>query len=167
MAPDKLAIEGGRKAAGSLSKLPSKLGKEELFELIDLWSCSKAAKARIKKIIAAEIEAQEPVLSKIVEKYYPPDVAAIKYYLGNREPERWPKNGDLPGEGQMIFYTQADVKQMLADEQKTYNRVPPPQKPNKKEKQNDGKGKKAKDQKGTRRISKGSRGTGRGSRKKV
>jgi hypothetical protein len=86
--------------------------------------------------IAAYMDAQEPVLMKRTTKYYPPDVTAIKYFLGNREPDRWPKNGDLPGEGALLFYTQADVAKMLADEKKTLDRVPAPQKP-KKEKQDE------------------------------
>jgi hypothetical protein len=88
-------------------------------------------KREIIATIKAYMDAEGPILTKEVVKYYPPDVAAIKYYLGNREPERWPKNGDLPGEGQFIFYTKADVDQMLADEKKTFDRVPPPTKPKK------------------------------------
>lgn len=85
-------------------------------------------KDRILAILKATIDDMDPILVKEVTKYYPPDTAAIKFYLGNRDGERWPKNGDFLGEGHLLFYTQADVEKMLADEKKTLSRVPPPKK---------------------------------------
>lgn len=105
-------------------------------------------KDRIISTLRAVIDAEAPVLTKIVHKHYPPDVAAIKFFLSNREPERWPKNGDLPGEGQFLFYTQEDVLEMLRDEKKTLDRVPPPIK---KEKQDDRKKGKGNNQTGSKR----------------
>jgi hypothetical protein len=67
----------------------------------------------------------KPVLTKEVKKFYPPDVAALKYYLGNRDPERWPKNGDIPGEGSFMFFTRADVEKMLAEEKDVLSKLPP------------------------------------------
>lgn len=86
-------------------------------------------KDTILALLKATIDDMEPILAKTITKYYPPDTAAIKFYLGNRDGERWPKNGDLPGEGQFYFYTRADVENMLADEKMTLlDRIPPPKK---------------------------------------
>ena len=82
------------------------------------------------RMLTSKINAQAPVLTRRVTKYYPPDTAAIKFYLGNRDGQRWPKNGDLEGEGRMLFFTHADVEKMLAEEKDTVlSRVPPPTKP--------------------------------------
>jgi len=67
----------------------------------------------------------EPVLTKEVKKYYPPDVAALKYYLGNRDAERWPKNGEIPGEGSFMFFSRSDVEKMLKEEKDMLNKLPP------------------------------------------
>lgn len=74
MASQKLAIEGGSKAVSSLSKLPSKLGKEELFSLIDLWVLPEKTKGRIKKILDKEKNIEGPHLFR----YYNPRPSRVK-----------------------------------------------------------------------------------------
>ena len=49
----KLASEGGPKAVTKLGPFPSKLGREELWELIDLWEFSPGNKERLKEILRA------------------------------------------------------------------------------------------------------------------
>jgi transposase-like protein len=86
-------------------------------------------KDKILAVLKATIDDMEPILVKEVTKHYPPDTAAIKFYLGNRDGERWPKN--------------------LVDEKKILSRVPPP----KKKEINDGK--KGTGRNRNKRISKG------------
>jgi len=69
-----------------------------------------------------------PVLTKITTKYYPPDTNAAKFYLGNRDPQRWPKNGDLPGDGALMFVTYREIDDMLEKEEELVKRLPKPQK---------------------------------------
>ena len=75
-------------------------------------------------MLTASIEQLPPVLTKKITKYYPPDTAAIKFFLGNRDGQRWPKNGDTPGEGGFLFFTQKDVEQWLAEEKAMLGRLP-------------------------------------------
>lgn len=95
----------------------------------------KKSKADIRSQVESALKSlnKEPQLTKIVKKYFPPDTNAIKYYLGNRDPERWPKNGDLPDDGALMFVTYREIDEMLEKEQELVKRLPPP----KEEKNND------------------------------
>jgi hypothetical protein len=58
------------------------------------------------------------VLTKIIEKYMPPSVEAIRFWLSNRNPRRWGlKNFDTD---KKIFYTVEDVDRMLKEEKEKY-----------------------------------------------
>ena len=50
----KLAIDGGPKAAGNLGPFPTKIGKDELLEVLDLWQFSGGNMEKIKAIIGEE-----------------------------------------------------------------------------------------------------------------
>jgi transposase-like protein len=57
-------------------------------------------------------------LYKIVEKYMPPSVEAIRFWLSNRNPHRWGlRNFDTD---KKIFYTKEDVDKMLQEEREKY-----------------------------------------------
>lgn len=77
---EKLAIEGGPKAAGRLGPFPTKIGKEELLEILDMWKFSPENEARLKKIIEEEPNLHGPHLFR----YYnprPSKVAAAEQAL--------------------------------------------------------------------------------------
>ncbi|MGA3168356.1 MAG: hypothetical protein ABSF14_19820, partial [Terriglobia bacterium] len=57
-----LASEGGPKAVPQLGPYPSKLGREELWELIDLWEFSPGNKERIQAILAGDPKLEGPHL---------------------------------------------------------------------------------------------------------
>jgi len=65
---DKLAIEGGSKAADNLGPFPTKIGKDELLEVLDLWQMSAENTAKIKSIIESEKDLSGPHLFR----YYNP-----------------------------------------------------------------------------------------------
>lgn len=64
----KLAIEGGSKAVAELSNLPTKIGKEELLEVLDLWQLSQENMTQIRNIIETEKHLKGPHLFR----YYNP-----------------------------------------------------------------------------------------------
>jgi len=64
----KLAIYGGPKAVDSLGPFPTKIGKEELLEVLDLWQFSDEGTVAIKQIIQKEKDLQGPHLFR----YYNP-----------------------------------------------------------------------------------------------
>jgi len=68
-----LASEGGPKAVTKLGPFPSKLGREELWELIDLWEFSPENKQRIKEIIEHEVNVEGPHLFR----YYNPKPSRV------------------------------------------------------------------------------------------
>ena len=47
----KLAIEGGVKAVDHLGPFPTKIGKDELLEVFDLWQFTEGNMEKIKSII--------------------------------------------------------------------------------------------------------------------
>jgi dTDP-4-amino-4,6-dideoxygalactose transaminase len=70
---EKLAIDGGPKAVEKLGPYPSKIGKAELWELIDMWDFSPAGKARIQEILEQETGLQGPHLFR----YYNPKPSRV------------------------------------------------------------------------------------------
>ena len=84
---EKLAIEGGEKAAGNLGPFPSKIGKDELLEVLDLWQMSPENTRKIKQLIENEENFKGPHLFR----YYnprPSKVAAaeeaMKQFIGSQ-----------------------------------------------------------------------------------
>ena len=87
MSEETLAIEGGEKAAGNLGPFPSKIGKDELLEVLDLWQMSPENTRKIKQIIENEKNLKGPHLFR----YYnprPSKVAAaeeaMKQFIGSQ-----------------------------------------------------------------------------------
>jgi 8-amino-3,8-dideoxy-alpha-D-manno-octulosonate transaminase len=68
-----LATDGGPKAVTKLGPFPSKLGREELWELIDLWELSPGNKQRIKEIIEHDMNVEGPHLFR----YYNPKPSRV------------------------------------------------------------------------------------------
>ncbi len=69
----KIASEGGAKAVPQLGPYPTKLGREELWELIDLWEFSPGNKERIKAILTGDANVQGPHLFR----YYNPKPSRV------------------------------------------------------------------------------------------
>ena len=63
-----LAIEGGAKAAGNIGPFPTKIGKDELLEVLDLWQFSEGHMEKIKEII----EKDEGIKGPHLFRYYNP-----------------------------------------------------------------------------------------------
>ena len=74
MSAKHLAINGGPKAAGNLSPLPTKIGKDELLEVFDLWQLSDSGTAKIKAVIEEEAEFKGPHLFR----YYNPRPSKVE-----------------------------------------------------------------------------------------
>ncbi len=70
---EKLALEGGPKAAGRLGPFPAKIGKEELLEILDMWEFSPANQAKLKEIIGQEANLRGPHLFR----YYNPKPSKV------------------------------------------------------------------------------------------
>lgn len=68
MSEERLAIEGGEKAVGNLGPFPSKIGKDELLEVLDLWQMSPENTRKIKQLIENEKNLKGPHLFR----YYNP-----------------------------------------------------------------------------------------------
>ena len=68
MGTEKLAINGGSKAVGQLGPFPTKIGRDELLEVLDLWQFSPENETKIKQIIESETNLRGPHLFR----YYNP-----------------------------------------------------------------------------------------------
>lgn len=73
MSEKDLAINGGAAAAGKLSKMPAKIGKDELLEVIDMWDFSGDAKQQIVDMIKKNAEVAGPHLFR----YYNPKPSKV------------------------------------------------------------------------------------------
>ena len=74
MSTDNLAINGGAKAVENLGPFPSKIGKEELLEVLDLWQFSPENDSKIKEIIKNESNLEGPHLFR----YYNPRPSKVE-----------------------------------------------------------------------------------------
>jgi 8-amino-3,8-dideoxy-alpha-D-manno-octulosonate transaminase len=68
MNEEKLAIEGGARAVCELGPFPTKIGADELLEILDMWEFSPENTAKIKQIIESESNLKGPHLFR----YYNP-----------------------------------------------------------------------------------------------
>ncbi len=71
---EKLAIDGGPKAADKLGPFPTKIGKSELLEVLDLWEMSPETTKQIKTLIEAEANLKGPHLFR----YYNPRPSKVQ-----------------------------------------------------------------------------------------
>jgi len=73
MNKEKLAIEGGAKAVHELGPFPTKIGADELLEILDMWEFSPENAAKIKQIIESESNLKGPHLFR----YYNPKPSKV------------------------------------------------------------------------------------------
>ncbi len=73
MINDKLAIEGGPKAVAQLGPFATKIGREELWELVDLWEFSEGNREKLKEIIFNDAQVRGPHLFR----YYNPKPSRV------------------------------------------------------------------------------------------
>ncbi len=71
---ERLAIEGGPRAVKRLGPYPTKLGREELLALIDMWDMSPRARQRIRGTIQSEQSLRGPHLFR----YYGPGRSQVE-----------------------------------------------------------------------------------------
>jgi 8-amino-3,8-dideoxy-alpha-D-manno-octulosonate transaminase len=70
---EKLAIDGGPKAVAELGPFPTKIGAEELLEILDMWELSPENRAKIKQTIQSEANLRGPHLFR----YYNPKPSRV------------------------------------------------------------------------------------------
>ena len=81
MSDERLAIEGGPKAAPQLGPFPTKIGREELWEILEMWELEPGKKEQIQAILFDDAELRGPHLFR----YYNPKpsrVAAAEQAMG-------------------------------------------------------------------------------------
>lgn len=71
---EKLAIEGGEKAVPELGPYPAKIGRDELWEIIDMWDFSLQNKKKLKDIIFGDPNVCGPHLFR----YYNPKPSRVQ-----------------------------------------------------------------------------------------
>jgi len=70
----KLAIDGGPKAAGQLGPFPTKIGTEELLEILSMWELGPETEQTLKQLIENESEVKGPHLFR----YYNPKPSKVE-----------------------------------------------------------------------------------------
>ncbi|UCF00245.1 MAG: DegT/DnrJ/EryC1/StrS family aminotransferase [Planctomycetota bacterium] len=73
MSAEKLAIDGGPRAVPELGPFPTKIGAEELLEILDMWEFSPESRAKIRQLIEREANLKGPHLFK----YYNPKPSKV------------------------------------------------------------------------------------------
>jgi len=70
---ERLAIDGGAKAVPKLGPFPTKIGKDELLEILSMWRLSPQTQRTLKKLIENEPDVQGPHLFR----YYNPKPSKV------------------------------------------------------------------------------------------
>jgi 8-amino-3,8-dideoxy-alpha-D-manno-octulosonate transaminase len=70
---EKLAIDGGGKAVGKLGPFPTKIGKDELLEIMSMWQFSPQTQRKLRELIENEPDVQGPHLFR----YYNPKPSKV------------------------------------------------------------------------------------------
>lgn len=73
MSDEKLAIEGGQAAVPALGPYPTKIGAEELWEIVDMWDFGGDRKERIRELIFGDKDLRGPHLFR----YYNPKPSRV------------------------------------------------------------------------------------------
>ncbi len=73
MSAEKLAIDGGPRAVSELGPFPTKIGAEELLEIVDMWEFSPESRAKIRQLIESEANLRGPHLFR----YYNPKPSKV------------------------------------------------------------------------------------------
>jgi 8-amino-3,8-dideoxy-alpha-D-manno-octulosonate transaminase len=74
MKKESSAIEGTTKAVPKLGPFPTKIGREELWEIIDMWEFSPGNKEKVKAVLASDDNLQGPHLFR----YYNPKPSRVE-----------------------------------------------------------------------------------------
>lgn len=74
MSEQKLAIDGGPKAAGQLGPFPTKIGKEELLEILSMWQFGDETGQTLKQLVEKEPDVKGPHLFR----YYNPRPSKVE-----------------------------------------------------------------------------------------
>jgi len=74
VAEEKLAVEGGAKAVPELGPYPTKIGADELWEIIDMWQFSGQNKEKLREIIYGDANLRGPHLFR----YYNPEPSRVQ-----------------------------------------------------------------------------------------
>ena len=74
MSEERPAVDGGEKAVPKLGPFPAKIGREELWALIDMWEMSPEGKARIRETLEAEADVRGPHMFR----YYNPKPSRVE-----------------------------------------------------------------------------------------
>jgi len=74
MSKEKLAVEGGPKAVASLGPYPAKIGRDELWHIIDMWDFSPTVKERIREALYSDPNVRGPHLFR----YYNPKPSRVE-----------------------------------------------------------------------------------------
>jgi len=74
LSTEKLAVDGGEKAVGELGPYPPKIGRDELWEIIDMWDFSDRNKEKLREIIFADPDVRGPHLFR----YYNPKPSRVE-----------------------------------------------------------------------------------------
>ena len=74
MTSERLALDGGPKAVQKLGPFPTKIGAQELWEIIDMWEFSPQNKAKLKEIILSDPNVRGPHLFR----YYNPQPSRVE-----------------------------------------------------------------------------------------
>ena len=70
---NRLAIAGGDKAIPALGPFPSKIGRDELWEILEMWEFTPENRARLREILDSQEELQGPHLFR----YYNPKPSRV------------------------------------------------------------------------------------------
>ena len=71
MSEKELAIQGGPKAVKQLGPFPTKIGKPELLEVLDLWEMSEGTKKQVISLIEKETDLKGPHLFRYYKTKVP------------------------------------------------------------------------------------------------
>jgi 8-amino-3,8-dideoxy-alpha-D-manno-octulosonate transaminase len=74
MSNEKLAVEGGSKAVEKLGPFPTKIGRDELWEIIDMWDFSPGVKEKLREILWTDKDIRGPHLFR----YYNPKPSRVE-----------------------------------------------------------------------------------------
>jgi len=74
MSDEKLAVEGGPKAVAQLGPYPTKIGRDELWQIIDMWDFSQGVKDKLRQIIFSDSDVRGPHLFR----YYNPKPSRVE-----------------------------------------------------------------------------------------
>ena len=73
MTEERLAVDGGPKAVSRLGPFPSKIGREELWEILEMWEFTAQNRERLRRILESQPDLRGPHLFR----YYGPKPSRV------------------------------------------------------------------------------------------